>query len=284
MKARELHIIAVALLAALGCMGQGQQPPPAPPGPPGPPGEPAYEVQPFRLELGGYENYVDNGYGNWRGADAQLWYRGNEFFIPAFFFESQTRPTGTEQNYAFFSYLNWTNSFYTTQGFSVAPQNNGLGAIYFPKLRYDIKANWKLPPSRHFVLGVGFTDFDLGAPGHGQIFNVGGLWYHKKLVVEGNFFENRSQPGALYSSSGSLAVQYGQEGKYWFGGTVSGGHELYRFAGETPFDVRFNGASFQVFYRKWVTRHSGIVTALSYEDKLNAFQRIGGVLNLFFDF
>lgn len=95
---------------------------------------------------------------------------------------------------------------------------------------------------------------------------------------------NRSQPGALYSSSGSLAAQYGQEGKYWFGATISGGHELYRYVGETPFDVKFNGYSFQVFYRKWVTRHAGIVTTLSYEDKLSAFQRIGATVNLFFDF
>jgi YaiO family outer membrane protein len=236
------------------------------------------------VELGGYENYVDNGYGNWRGADAQLWYRGNDFFIPAFFFESQTRPTGTQQNYAFFSYLNWTNSFYTTQSISGAPQEGGTAAIYFPKLRYDIKANWKLPPSHNFVLGVGFTDFDLGAPGHGQIFNLGGLWYHKKLVVEGNFYVNRSQPAALYSSSGSLAAQYGQEGKYWFGGTVSGGNELYRYVGEIPFNVHFNGYSFQVFYRKWVTRHAGIVTTFSYQNQMTAFQRVGAVVNLFYDF
>jgi len=274
-----IRAITMGLLTALGCAAQVEQPPPPPA-----PGEPAYEVQPFRLELGGYENYVDNGYGNWRGADAQLWYRGNQFFIPAFFFESQTQPTGTQQNYAFFSYLNWTKSFYTTQGFSAAPQYGGNAAIFFPKRRYDIKANWKLPPSRNLILGVGFTDFDLGAPGHGQIFDLGGLWYHRKLVVQADLYVNRSQPGALYSSSGILAVQYGQEGKYWFGGTASGGHELYRLVGETPFDVKFNGYSFQMFYRKWVTRHAGIVTTLSYEDKLGEFQRVGGILNLFFDF
>ncbi len=279
MKFSGFHKIAVVLLATLACLGQTPQPPQ-----PAAPGEPSYEVLPFRFEVGGFENHVDNGYGDWRGADAQLWYRGNQFFIPAFFFESQTRPTGTQQNYAFFSYLNWTKSFYTTQGFSGAPQNNGPAAVYFPKRRYDIKANWKLPPSRNFVLGVGFTEFSLGEPGHGQIFNVGGLWYHRKLVLEGNFFVNRNQPGGLYSSSGSFAAQYGQEGKYWVGGLVSGGHELYRFVGETPFDVNFNGYSFQIFYRKWITKHAGIVTSVNYQDKINAFQRIGGTVNLFFDF
>jgi YaiO family outer membrane protein len=279
MNVKVLCKIAIVLMAGGMCLGQIPEPPA-----PGPPGQPAYETLPFRFEFGGYENHVNNGYGDWRGADAQIWYRGNEFFIPAFFFESQTRPTGTQQNYAFFSYLNWTKNFYTTQGISGAPQNNGPAAIYFPKLRFDIKANWKLPPTHNFVLGVGFTHFDLGTPGHGQIFNLGGLWYHKKFVVEGNLFVNRNSPGALYSSSGSFSMQYGQEGKYWLGTTVSGGHELYRFAGQTPFDVNFNGYSFDIFYRKWIARHTGIMARVSYQNKIDAFQRIGGSVSLFFDF
>jgi YaiO family outer membrane protein len=252
--------------------------------PPATLGEPSYEVLPFRLELGAYDNSVDNGYGQWRGADAQLWYRGNQFFIPAFFFESQTRPTGTEQNYAFFSYANWTKSFYTTQGISYAPQNNGPAAIYFPKYRFDLKANWKLPPTRNFVLGVGFTEFNLGTPGHGQIFDLGGLWYHRKWVIEGNLFVNHNQPGSLYSSSGSLAVQYGREGQSWLGATMSGGHELYRFAGQTPFDVNFNGYSYQIFYRKWIAKHTGIMATFNYQDKLHAFLLVGGALSVFHDF
>src|SRR5260370_29567293 len=78
---------------------------------------------PFRLEVGGYGSHVNQGYGDWNGAQSVLWIRSNPIFIPAIFFDSQARPGGTQQNYGFLSYLNWSKSFYTVQGFSAAPQS-----------------------------------------------------------------------------------------------------------------------------------------------------------------
>lgn len=238
---------------------------------------------PIRIELGGYASEVDHGFGAWRGADSQLWFRGSRFFIPAIIVESQTRPTGTQQNYTFFSYLNWTKSFYTVQAFSAAPQKDPL-AIYFPKRRYDAKAYWKLPPAKNFVIGAGYTRFDLGRTGHGQIFNIGSLYYHGKFVVEGNVFINRSQPGDLYSASGTLSAQYGREGRYWWGVTAGGGRELYQYVGQTPFEVRFSSYSFGVFYRRWFTRHVGAVVSFDYFNKFDAYRKVGGSVHLFFEF
>ena len=252
--------------------------------PPAPDVQPDTSSQlPYRLELGGYGSHVTQGYGDWRGGQGLLWIRSNPIFIPEFFFDSQTRPGGTQQNYGFFSYLNWSKSFYTTQGFSIAPQNNPV-AIYFPRFRYDVKANWKLPPSRNLVLGVGYTHFNLGAPGHGEIFNAGAIWYHRKLVIEGDAFVNRNQPGDLYSASGLVSVQYGKEGKSWTGVTAGGGHQLYQFAGQVPFNVRLNGYNFQAFYRKWLSRHVGVVFNFEYQDLLGTYRRVGGGSNLFFEF
>ncbi len=252
-------------------------------GPPPAPAGKSSEMPPIRLELSGYGSHVTNRYGPWRGAESSVWIRANPFFIPVFLFDSQTRPAGTQQNYAFFSYLNWSKSFYTTQGFSAAPQST-LDRMYFPKRRYDVKAHWKVPPGRNFVLGAGYTRFDLGAPGHGQIFNLGAIYYRRKWVVEGNLFVNRNQPGDLYSGAGSLAAQYGQEGKSWVGVVVGGGRELYRFLGQLPFDVRFNGYSTRVFYRKWLSRNVGIMSSFDYQDRRGAFQRAGGSAGLFFEF
>jgi YaiO family outer membrane protein len=243
----------------------------------------AQEMLPVRVEMSGYGSHVTNGYGNWGGAEGSVWIRANKFFVPAFLFDSQTRPAGTQQNYGFFSYLNWSKSFYTTQGFSGAPQS-AIDRVYFPKRRYDVKAHWKLPPKRNFVLAAGFTRFDMGAAGHGQIFDLGGIYYHKKWVVEGNLFVNRNQPGNLYSGAGSLAAQYGQEGKSWTGVVVGGGRELYRYLGQLPFDVRFNGYSTRVFYRKWLTRNVGILASFDYQDRRGAFQRAGGSAGMFFEF
>jgi YaiO family outer membrane protein len=238
---------------------------------------------PYRLELGGYGNYVTRGFGTWRGADAQFWIRKNRFFVPAFLFESQTRPSGTQQNFAFFPYLNWTGTFYTTQGISVSPRKP-LEATFFPRYRYDVKGHYKLPPSRNFLLTAGYTRFDFGPSGHGDIFSAGWLQYYRKWVVEGNGYINRNNPGALISGSGSLTVQHGAEGKSWLGATAGGGRELYRYLGEIPIDVSFSGYSVRIFYRKWLSRNVGVFTAVDYQDRRDAFRKIGGSMAVFIEF
>jgi YaiO family outer membrane protein len=246
-------------------------------------GPPAVTTLPFRFELGGYYTWADNGYGNWRGLDAAVWYRGNSRFVPAFLVDSQTRPAGTQQNYAFTSYMNWRPSFYTVQSFSAAPQSSPQ-AIYFPKGRFDVKGYWKLPPDRNFVLGAGFTHYDFGRPGYGEIYNLGALYYRKKLVIEGNLFINQSFPGNLWSASGSVALQYGTEGKYWFGLLASGGRELYYYAGLSPVNVRLTSFTVNLFYRRWISRHMGYVVGTLLEDKLDAYVRGGASARLFFEF
>ena len=68
---------------------------------PGPalPAAGGYALSPIRVELGGYSSYVNNGFGTWSGGQAQLWYR-SRFFTPAFTVDRQTRPQGTQWNYA----------------------------------------------------------------------------------------------------------------------------------------------------------------------------------------
>ncbi len=241
------------------------------------------ELSPVRLETGAYLNSVSSGFGLWSGAYTQLWVRSSSRFIPAFTAETQSRPTGDQQNYSFFSYLNWTPTLYTTQGFSVAPQHNER-AIYFPKFRYDADVHWKVPPARHVVLQAGYTQFDFGKPGHGQIFHAGAIYYRSKLVVESNLFLNRSQPGNLWSTSTALAAQYGKEGSYWLGATAGGGRELYRFVGSAPLDLNYKSYSVSLFYRRWITRRVGFLTSADYHDKLGAYRWIGVRTSLFFDF
>jgi len=253
------------------------------PAPTRPGAPPASDIQPFRLELGGYYSWVDRGYGDWRGLSGEFWYRGNSKFIPGFFLDSQTRPDGTQQNYAFTSYLNWSPSFYTVQSVSGAPQRSD-SAIYFPKIRFDVKGYWKLPPGRNLLIGAGFTHFDFGRTGNGEIYNIGALYYRKKLVVEGNLFINDSRPGDLWSASGNVAVQYGAEGNYWFGISAGGGTELYRYEGLTPVDVHLQSYTIDLFYRRWISRHVGFVIGSTYQDKLDAYRRAGGYARVFFDF
>ena len=238
---------------------------------------------PTRIEIGAYQSWVNQGLGNWRGLNAELWLRRRSRFVSGLAVDSETRPTGTQQNYAFLSFMNWTPSFYTTQCVSGAPRRSDT-AVYFPKIRYDVRANWKLPPGQRVILGAGFTHFDFGGPFEGEIYNLGSLYYRGKLVLAGDLFINRSRPGNLTSASGSVSLQYGTEGKYWIGLTGSGGQELYRIELYTPLDVRLNSFTVDLFYRRWISRHVGYLVRATYHDKLESYRRAGVSGRLFFDF
>jgi len=250
--------------------------------------KPAYETPlPMRLEVGTYHSYAGKNYGYWRGTDAELWIRYSKRFIPVLMIDSQTRPQGTQQNYGFFSYMNWTKSFYTTQGVSFAPQLSPFGTtqpIYFPKQRYDVKAYYKLPSEPSLVLDAGITYLDYGGPIKGEIYSAGFIYYPKKMVVDGNLFVNHNQPGGMVTAAGSVSAQYGREGKYWVGATVSGGHEAYRYLATRPVDVNLNGYSTQVFFRRWLSRHTGFVLSFDQQTKFTAYSRIGVSGKMFFEF
>ena len=113
---------------------------------------------------------------------------------------------------------------------------------------------------------------------------MGTIYYHEKLVLEGNVFINRNQPGALVSASGSLAAQYGIEGHYWAGVVLSGGRELYQSVSFQPIDINFSSYSARAFYRKWLSRHLGVVVFFDYQDKLEAYRRVGVSSRIFFEF
>lgn len=238
---------------------------------------------PILLEVGTYHNAVSNGNGYWRGADATLWVRKIPRFTPVFQFNSQTRPGVTQQSFTFFSFANWSKNFYTTQGVSYAPERNGVSL--FASRRVDVRGFYKLPVlERRLLLTAGASHFDFRGPVKGQIYSTGFLYYPKRMIIEGNYFINRNQPGNKIGHSASMAVQYGQEGKYWVGTVVGGGKEVYMFIAQTPLEVNLNSVSTQVFFRKWLNRHYGVFVAFDQQTKFGAFTRAGVIGRVFFEF
>lgn len=268
--------IVLAWLAAAAVYGQTQETPATFE-------RPGYESPlPVLLEVGTYHSGVSNGFGYWRGADAALWLRHNPRFTPVFLFNSQTRPGVTQQNIGFFSFANWTKNFYTTQGFSFSPERKGFSI--FPHQRYDVKGFYKAPFNRQLVLAAGYSRFSFGNLVRGDIYNTGFIYYQRKMMIEGNFYVNRNQPDDRVSSSASLAVQRGQEGKYWVGAVVGGGKEVYTYIATTPLEVNLNSVSTQLFLRKWLSRHYGYYISLDHQTKFGAYSRTGVTGRMFFEF
>jgi YaiO family outer membrane protein len=248
-----------------------------------PPDVNAATILPFRLEVGGYGTYFQNAGGWWRGVDATLWIRRSPKFIPALTFDNRTSNTGTERYYSFLSYANWTSNFFTTQSISGTPET-GDKPLLFPRFRYDVKAWFKMPPRRSLVAGLGVTRYTFDHGLSGVILNPGFLYYRGRFVFDGEGFINRNQPGNLWSGSGQLTVQRGQEGQHWAGVTIGGGHQTYRELENLPLALRFASISVDAFYRRWLTRHVGFVLSGGYQNAFHTYQRASVGAHVFFEF
>lgn len=236
-----------------------------------------------RVELGSYVSQASNGVGTWRGTQAQLWLTSMPRFTPILTFDRQTNPGGSRTNYSFLSYLNWTPTFYTVQGLSVAPETRPI-AVGWPNFRYDVRTFWKLPANRNFVLSSGITKLDYGSTLRATVISVGGIYYRRKWIIESQVYVNQTRPGNLWSSSGMVTAMYGAKGKSWIGAVASGGRELYRNAAITPGELQFDGYTVGGIYRKWLSRNYGIVILPEYQEKLAAFRRFGITIRGFWEF
>jgi YaiO family outer membrane protein len=236
----------------------------------------------LRIEAGGYNSAADRDFGRWRGVELQVTLHARRM-TPMVLVSSQTRPTGTQQHYTFSTYVNWSANFYTIQSVALA-SDVPPASRFFPLRRYDIRALTKLPPNRSEVLSVGYTHFSMGSPVGGDIASLGLIVYRGRLVFEANGFLNRTEPEALYSGSGSLALQYGREGMSWIGVVAGGGRELYQVVGVAPFEVQRDSYTLAAFYRRWLSRHYGIHAGLEYQDRQSAYRRLSVTGRLFVDF
>jgi len=236
---------------------------------------------PTRMELGVRRGGFTPAGGSWVGTEIQLTLNQIYRVTPIVSGESIRTEAGTQENVSVVSYANWSKNFYTVQGISRATGVPGISL--FPHGRYDVKAFWKTPFNRNFVAGVGFTNIDYGQHANAQLYNIGAILYKYRWVFEANIFLNRSNPGGLWSNSGVFSAQRGRERDYWWGVTAGGGRELYRTERIPAGDVDMPGYSFGVFYRKWLSRHTGLVLSFDHQDRIGVLRRLEWRTRFFVD-
>jgi len=235
----------------------------------------------FSLEVGGFYNHLSSNYGTWRGADLKLAYTANKWISPAIAFSSQTRDSGTQQNFGTYSYVTLRKGMFAIVGVSGAPEKE---AVLYPKLRTGGALFLEIPGLHGLFVSGGFDDFFMEDGGGGSIISTGATYYLGRLILSGGVNFNRSRPGGLHSKSGQAGFQFGSQGKYWLGAAVSGGKTAYQTLGFQPFDVRFDNIGVSASYQKWLTKHFGLIWRYDFQNQVDAFTRHGVSASAFFEF
>ncbi|MBI3894466.1 MAG: YaiO family outer membrane beta-barrel protein [Acidobacteria bacterium] len=272
-------VLMTSLLPLSAQVPSGNPPAVASPSQPGIPEALRYR---YHLELGGFDNRVSNGFGHWWGGEFLLGYKLSERMIVSGQLLSQRRPGETEQLLGARWLFNWTNWFFTDTALSGGGPDNP--AAFFPRFRYDLTANLKVPAIPGLILTAGLTRLYMGTPNNGRIRRLGAIYYWKRFVLQGDVNFNNARPGNRKSKSVSGAIQYGHEGVYWLGLAAGGGREAWQTLSLTPQDVEFAGYSTNIFLRKWLRPTYGIVLSYNYSVKRAAYGIHGWRAKFFLDF
>lgn len=232
------------------------------------------------IELGGFTNFTSNHYGQWSGANAKVMYRGAKHFAPIFGFASQTRPDGTQTTFGIDSYVLVNKRFYAIAGIGGSPKGS---AVLWPKLRYGGTGLITIPRVKGLVGTVGASKIWGERGAYDAMLSAGAMYYRGRSIWSGHISFNRNHPGNVPSKSGGVAVLYGTHKKYWIGAGFSGGRIAYQAASLTPFDVRFVTFGPTLSYTKWVTPNRGFSVRYDYQHQVNAYQRHGIAVSVFFE-
>ena len=277
--------LAIVLISA-SARAQEQQPPPGGVVSPQPPAAapaaaaPAKNT-PFHLEAGTFYYSLSRGYGHMRGENLRLFYTTPRA-TPILSISRQTHGDGSQIEFGLASYITISDRYYAIVGASHAPDR---GTVLYPKTRFDAALLGKVPRVRGLVLSAGITEIH-GATKNsgGTIYSVGSLYYRGRAISSAVVRFNRDRQSGAGSSSEQIGMQYGEQGRYWIGASVTHGTEAYQLVGEVPFDVRFEGVGASMFFQKWISRRHGFAFRYDYEHKYTAFVRAGGAITYFVDF
>lgn len=280
--------LATAVLFLSGCVwGQTTGAPPQPTVESAQPAEsaPRAQEEPYYIELGGFESFVNNNYGRWTGASGKIMFRHLKKpfwrrFTPILGFATQTRPEGSQATFGLDSYITFNKWFYMIAGVGGSPQGS---AVLWPKLRYGATGLITIPGVKGLVGTLGAAQIHGEQASYGRILSTGAMYYRGRAIWSGYISFNRNFPGAIRSKSGALAVQYGAEKKYWIGAGMGGGRIAYQTIALRPLDVRFLTFGPNVFFQKWITHKWGVILKYDYQNELDAYQRHGVVASVFFE-
>ena len=247
---------------------------------------PVPQAEPYYIELGGFTNFVNNNYGQWSGANGRIMFRhlkGSfaKHFTPIISFATQTRPEGSQATFGLDSYITFNKWFYMIAGVGGSPPG---GALLYPQIRYGATGLITIPGSVKGLVGtLGAAQLRLGDGSYGNIYSVGGLYYHGRAIWSGYLSFNQNYPGSINSKSGGVAVQYGAEKHYWIGVGMAGGHIAYETVALRPLDVRYPSYGPNFFFQKWITPKWGVILRYDYQTAVDFYQRNGVAASIFFE-
>ena len=175
--------------------------------------------------------------------------------------------------------LNFSSTWYGSLTFG-----SSVGGFFWPRYRADAFLSHKWTERKQFITTLGYGYYASKDVHRDQSVFVGTVYYFQgPWIVEDGVRFNRSNPGAVFSPAGFLAVTEGRNKHHYVTVNAGIGQEAYQLVGPTAALTRFDSQTATITWRQWTGKSWGFNLVADYYHN-PFYERGGGSFGLFKEF
>jgi len=230
------------------------------------------------VEAGGSYRELSNDYGHWTGG-----YARGVVVVGA-----NTVNAEVNEQYEFGdtgAYMAAGDTYvFNSDWYGSLTLGTSAGGFFWPRFRSDGFINRKWSERKQFITTVGFGYYMAKDVHRDSSLFVGGTYYFRKpWLLEGGVRLNVSNPGAVFSPFGFLALTQGRNKHHYVSLNAGAGQEGYQIIGPTTVLTSFASQTVTLTWRQWLGSNWGVnVVADYYHNPF--YERYGGVIGVFREF
>jgi len=230
------------------------------------------------VEAGGSYRQLTNGFGDWSGGYARgVYAEGKNIWSGEINGQHEFGAGGV--------YLAAGDTYnFNPDWYASLTLGSSVGGFCWPRFRADAFLNRKWLSRKQLITTLGYGYYAAKDVHRDQSVFIGTTYYFTKpWILDDGVRFNVSNPGAVFSPSGFLAITQGQNKKHYITLNAEFGEEAYQLVGPTAVLSRFNSQSLTITWRQWTGKNWGFNLIADYYHS-PFYERGGGSFGFFKEF
>jgi YaiO family outer membrane protein len=230
------------------------------------------------VEAGGSYRQLTNGFGDWSGGYARGVIATGKNTLTAEINGQHEFGDGGVYLAAGDTY-NFSSNWYAS-----VTLGSSVGGFFWPRFRADTFLNRKWRARKQFITTLGYGYYASKDVHRDQSVFFGTTYYFPgPWIVEDGVRFNVSNPGAVFSPAGFVALTEGRNKQHYVTVNAGFGQEAYQLVGPTTALTRFPSQNVTITWRQWTGKSWGFNLIADYYHN-PFYERGGGSLGLFKEF
>ena len=230
------------------------------------------------VEAGGDYLRLTNNFGSWSGG-----YMRATLSTPTDVWNGEINGQREFGDAGVFAALGDSHTF-NSDWYGSVTVGSSAGGFFWPRYRLDGFINRKALRRKQWITSAGFGYYAAKDAHRDRSFALGSTYYFDRpWVLEAGLRFNISNPGAVFSPSGFVAVTEGREKHHYLVVRLGMGVEAYQLVGASNTLTNFQSRTLTVTWRRWVGKNWGFNLVGDYYGN-PSYTRAGSTLGIFKNF